>query len=113
MSSKAAKEGKQRSKHTKMFLSIPIKRLHKRYSDRGFMRKAKKGKNEKFVPRRLDALVGKTDFAIISYYRSVIIGLVNYYQLSERLSDLYNFIYDLRRSAALTLAHAHKQKTAK
>lgn len=61
----------------------------------------------------MDKLVGRSPAEIIKYYKSVISGLINYYSGSERLSDLYGFIYTLRRSAALTVSHFYKKKTAK
>lgn len=103
----------QRAKHTQMFFTIPIKKLYARYAEKGYFMKAGKGSVDKFVPRRLDKLVSTHPVLIIKHYNAVVRGLINYYRGSERLSDLYTFLYYLRRSAALTISHFYKKKSAK
>jgi len=102
----------QRRTRTRMKFQIPVKRLYERYEARGFLQKAKKGNKGKYVPRRCDKLLFGSPLMIISRYKAIFNGLINYYRGSERLSDLYNFLYVLRRSAALTLAHHHRERTA-
>jgi hypothetical protein len=102
----------ERRSRTRMKFEIPVKRLYERYEARGFFQKAKKGNKGKYVPRRCDKLLFGSPLMIISRYKAIFNGLINYYRGSERLSDLYNFLYVLRRSAALTLAHHHRERTA-
>jgi hypothetical protein len=96
-----------------MYFSIPVKRLYARYAEKGFFMKAKKGNNTKYVARRMDKLVCKSPSEIIKYYNYIFKGLINYYSGSDRLSDLYGFLVALKRSAALTISHFYKKKTAK
>ena len=52
-------------------------------------------------------------YHILQRYNSIVRGLINYYSGSERLSDLHKFFHELRRSAALTIAHYQKESSAK
>jgi hypothetical protein len=95
--------------------TIPVKKLFKKYSDKGFFMKARKIHKEsagkRTVARRQDKWLFLKPYYIIHQFNAVVKGLINYYNGSERLSDLYHILYALRRSAALTLAH-HKKKTS-
>lgn len=103
----------QRSRSNAVKFGIPVKALYERYKDKGFFQVAKKGKGKRFVARRVDKWIFLPyDRTIIERFNSVIRGLNNYYSGSQRRSDLYNFFYDLRRSAALTLGHRHKKPYA-
>lgn len=102
--------GKQRASRTQLYFTIPIGRLYNKYVNKGFFMLAKKGNRVKWVPRRQDKFLFMEPYFIINKYNSIVRGLFNYYKGSERLSDMYNLIYDLRRSAALTLAHRSRGK---
>jgi retron-type reverse transcriptase len=106
----------QRRSRTRLMFTIPVHKLFKKYSDKGFFIRAKKGNlggtGERTVARRQDKWLFLKPYYIIHRYNAVVRGLINYYKGSERLSDLYHIIYTLRRSAALTLAHHKNKKTA-
>lgn len=106
--------GKQRHLSNRIKFSIPTQKLIKKYAGKGYLQKAKKGKNQKYVARRVDKylyLVG--DNVIINRFNSISRGLANYYSGSEYPSALYELFELLRRSCALTLAHRHKMRSAK
>jgi group II intron reverse transcriptase/maturase len=101
-----------RSLRTRLMFSVPVAKLFKKYADKGFFMKARKGERDKYVARRQDKWLFLKPFFIIQRFNSVVRGLINYYSGSERLSDIYQVIYCLRRSAALTLAHHKKRLSA-
>jgi hypothetical protein len=107
------KTGETRKLRSTMMFSIPIKKLYKRYAERGFFQKVKNNKTERYAGRRQDKWLFASPYIIIQKYNAVTRGLLEYYSGSQRLSNLNKFIFDLRRSAALTLAHHFNQKTAK
>ena len=93
---------------------IPLERLFKRYADRGFFQRVKKKKSEKFVGRRQDKwLFLDHEYDIIQRYNSVVRGIKYYYSCSTYRSTLDRFWHNLKRSAALTLAHKNKKRSAK
>jgi group II intron reverse transcriptase/maturase len=105
---------KQRHLSNRIKFSIPTQKLIKKYAGKGFLQKAKKGKNLKYVARRIDKflhLVG--DNVVINRFNSILRGLANYYSGSEYPSALNELYELLRRSCALTLAHRHKMRSAK
>jgi len=52
-----------------------------------------------------------SDLEVINRFNFVIRGLLNYYSGVNSKSSLYELLYLLKRSAALTLAHRHKLKS--
>lgn len=102
----------QRTKRTRMKFTVPLERLYKKYAEKGFFQKAKKNKAIRYVGKKQDKYMFMEPYYIIERYNAVVRGLVNYYSGSERLSHMYRLLYDLRRSAALTLAHSKKRKSA-
>lgn len=104
----------QRQVSNRIKFSIPTKRLIKRYANKGFLQIAKKGKNTKYVGRRVDKWIYlPEDALVIKRFNAVLRGIANYYSGSEYPSALYELWELLRRSAALTLAHRRKMRTAK
>lgn len=103
--------GEQRAKHTRMMFGVPIERLLKRYAEKGFVRK-RKGTRDKYVARYQTKFVGLPPYLVITRYNAVVRGLVNYYRGSERLSYMGELLHILRKSAALTLAHQQKSRSA-
>lgn len=93
---------------------IPLNRLFERYVDRGFFQRVKNKKSYKFVGRRQDKwLFLDSEYEIIQRFNSVIRGIQYYYSCSTYRSVLDRFWYTMRRSAALTLAHKNKKRSAK
>jgi group II intron reverse transcriptase/maturase len=107
------KTGEIRKTRVRMMFTVPVEKLYKRYADRGFFQKVKANKTERYAGRRQDKWLFAPPYTIIMKYNAVTRGLLEYYGGSQRLSNLNKFIFDLRRSAALTLAHHFNQKTAK
>jgi group II intron reverse transcriptase/maturase len=109
------KDGKsQRVGDVVLKFGIPLERLFERYADRGFFQKVKNKKSEKFVGRRQDKwLFLDNEYEIIQRYNSVVRGIKYYYSCSTYRSVLDRFWHNLKRSAALTLAHKNKKRSAK
>lgn len=103
----------QRRTRTRLKFTIPIERLFHKYAEKGFFQKPSRGKTKRLVGRYQTKYVFMHPYHIIQRYNSIVRGLVNYYSGSERLSDLHKFLHELRRSAALTIAHYHKESSAK
>ena len=94
--------------------SVPTKRLLKRYMNKGFLQIAKKGKNIKYVGRRVDKWIFlPNDYEVVKKFNAVIRDIAHYYCGTNYPSALYELWELLRRSLALTLAHRHKKRTAK
>jgi hypothetical protein len=102
----------QRTVRTRMKFSVPLEKLYKKYAEKGFFKKAKRNNAIRYVARKQDKYMFMEPYYIVQRYNAVVRGLINYYSGSERLSHLYRLLYDLRRSAALTLAHSKKKKSA-
>lgn len=93
---------------------IPLERLFEQYADRGFFQKVKNKKFEKFVGRRQDKwLFLDHECDIIQHFNSVIRNIKYYYSCSTYKSVLNRFWHNLKRSAALTIAHKNKKRNAK
>lgn len=104
----------QRHLSNRIKFSIPTKRLLKRYMNKGFLQIAKKGKNIKYVARRVDKWIFlPEDFEVVKRFNAVMRGIANYYCGSEYPSALNELWELMRRSLALTLVHRHKKRTAK
>nr|YP_010337516.1 putative reverse transcriptase/maturase [Dixoniella grisea]UNJ17101.1 putative reverse transcriptase/maturase [Dixoniella grisea] len=103
----------QRIKHTRLMFGVPVEQLCKRYAEKGFLQKAKKGYQNKYVARAQSKYYSLEPTYMIRRYNMVVTGLVNYYKGSERLSNMTEFLHMIRKSAALTLAHQQKKKYAK
>lgn len=111
---KWTKEKSQRIGDVVLKFAIPLERLFKRFTDRGFFQIVKNKKSSKYVGRRQDKwLFLNTDYEVILRYNSVVRGIQNYYSASTYRSVLDRFWHAMRRSAALTLAHRHKKRSAK
>jgi hypothetical protein len=105
---------KQRQVSNRIKFSVPTKRLLKKYMNKGFLQIAKKGKNVKYVARRVDKWIYlPEDFEVVKRFNSVMRGIANYYCGTEYPSALSELWILLKRSLALTLAHRHKKRTAK
>jgi hypothetical protein len=104
----------QSRKSNRIKFSVPTKRLLKRYMNKGFLQIARKGKNIKYVARRVDKWIYlPDDFEVVKRFNTVVRGIANYYCGTEYPSALYELWELMRRSLALTLSHRHKKRTAK
>ena len=102
----------QRIKSNTLKFSIPKVKILDKLKQKGFFMISKKGKNKKLVARRMDKWIFLDEYDIINRFNSVVRGLINYYSGSDRISILYEIIYMLKRSAALTLAHRKNKVSA-
>jgi RNA-directed DNA polymerase len=94
--------------------SVPIFRLLSRLKEKGFIQRGKKKKNVMFVARKVDKwLFLPSDYMVLQKFNEITRGLANYYVGSCCFVSLIEVYYLLKRSAALTLAHRHKKRTAK
>lgn len=81
---------------------------------KGFLQIGKKGKNTRFVARRVDKWIFlPSDHLVLQKFNAVTRSIANYYSGSCYPTPLIDIYHLLRRSAALTLAHRHKKRTAK
>nr|UBY46107.1 hypothetical protein [Porphyridium purpureum]UBY46134.1 hypothetical protein [Porphyridium purpureum] len=92
---------------------IPVKELYTEYAKKGFFRLAKCRNNKRFVARRFDKLLYASPWYIVVKYNIINQKLISYYKGSQKLSNLYKLLYSLKRSCALTLAHAVRKRTAR
>lgn len=93
-------------------LQAPIKDLMIKLATKGFIKKNKKGE---YVGTSLKRMINFDHADIISYYNSVIKGLLNFYSFADNFSRIGSLIkFQLRHSCALTLALKYKfRKRAK
>ena len=104
---------KRRNEFARLNFSVPLEKLFLRYSERGFLQKAKKKSADKFVGRRQDKWVFLgDDAAIIHRFNSVLRGIANYYSGSTQQSVLSRLYYALKKSASLTIAHRNSKRNA-
>lgn len=111
---KRRKDKSQRVGDVILKFAIPLERLFQRFSDRGFFQRITTKKKEKFVGKRVDKwLFLQNDYEIILRFNSIIRGIIYYYSGSTYRSSLDRFWHAMRKSAALTLAHKFKKRSAK
>ena len=107
-------EAGQRTGGTSLKFLAPVPKLIERFAERGFFQLARRGKNVKFVGRRVDKwLFLISDWEVLQRFKSVVRGISNYYSGVTNQGALNQLYHLFRRSALLTIAHRHKQKTAK
>jgi group II intron reverse transcriptase/maturase len=109
-------DDKRKSMETSNYIkfSIPKLRLLNSLKGKGFLQIGKKGKNTKFVARRVDKWIFlPSDYLVLQRFNAVTKGIANYYSGSFYPTPLIEIYHLLMRSAALTLAHRHKKRTAK
>jgi len=93
--------------------AIPLEKIFERFSDRGFFQRVNNKKSTKFVGCRQDKwLFLDNEYEIIQRYNSVVRGIKYYYSCSTYRSVLDRFWHTLKRSAALTIAHKNKKRSA-
>ena len=106
--------GVQNQYSNRIRFSVPIRILIKSYATKGFLQIAKKGKNIKYVGRRVDKWIFLSrDEKVIKRFNSIMKSIANYYSGTSYPSALYELWELFRRSAALTLAHRRKMRTVK
>ena len=53
------------------------------------------------------------DYLIVSTFKAVILGIINYYSLADYRDQLHRIFYILRTSCSKTLPHRHKSSVKK
>lgn len=80
----------QRHVSNRIKFSVPTKRLLKRYMNKGFLQIAKKGKNIKYIAKRVNKWIFlPEDFEVVKRFNAVMIGIAHYYCGTEYLFVLY------------------------
>lgn len=89
-----------------MNFRVDVSKLLKRLRDKGFL-------NSQNKPVHNTKLINLDDTDIIKSYRSVFIGIFNYYQFVHNIAVLAHIHYLLKTSLAKTLAGKYKTSTPK
>ena len=90
-------------------LQLPIDQVAKRLHERGYIGY----ENNKIRPISKASYTPLEDVVIVSHFRSVWLGLFNFYSGSINRSHLQYIHYLLHMSCAMTLAHRHRSTSSK
>lgn len=90
-------------------LDIPVTKVTERYAQRGYLKKLKKGVR----PISRASYTVLEDHVIVSHFRSIWLGVLNYYLGCTDRGRLQYIHYLLHMSCAMTLAHRHRTSCAK
>lgn len=88
---------------------IPVNKIIDRYTQRGYLKKLPKGVR----PISRASYTVLEDHVIVSHYRSIWLGLLNYYSGGTNRGRLQYIHYLLHMSCAMTLAHRHRMSSSK
>ena len=88
---------------------VPVQKLTERYTDRGYLKKLK----TKVRPISRASYTVLEDHVIVSHYRSIWLGLLNYYSGCTNRGRLQYIHYLLHMSCAMTLGHRHRMSCSK
>ena len=104
---------KARINQTRIYFYIPVKELINKLTDSGFIKTyISKNSNKKLVPNAVTKWIFLDHRSIITRYNAVIMGLVNYYKLTDNFHSFHTIInYFIHHSCAKTLARKFNLKT--
>ena len=88
---------------------VPVARLEQRYIDRRYLKRTAKG----IRPISRSSYVYLEDHVIVSHYRSIWLGIKNYYSGCTNRGKLQYFQYLFYMSCAMTLGHRHRVSCTK
>lgn len=88
---------------------IPVAQVTKRLSDKGYLKQLKKGVR----PISRASYTVLEDQVIVSHYRSLWLGILNYYSGCTNRGRLQYIHYLLHMSCAMTLGHRHRMSCSK
>lgn len=88
---------------------IPVAKITTRYAERGYFKKLKNGVRP--ISRASYSVL--EDHVIVSHYRSIWLGLLNYYSGCTNRGRLQYIHYLLHISCAMTLGHRHRCSCSK
>lgn len=106
---KTVKDGKTIYRRTTghlVKLTVPIPRVIERLALNGYCDSNGNGISKKMWTVH-------EDYQIVSTYKAIILGLINYYSLADYRDQLHRIFYILRTSCSKTLAHRHKSSVKK
>ena len=90
-------------------LDVPVKTIVKRYVERGYLKQL----TNRVRPISKASYSVLEDHVIVSHYRSIWFGLLNYYAGCTNRGRLQYIHYLLHISCAMTLGHRHKKSISK
>lgn len=88
---------------------VPVKKLTERYAERGYLKQLQ----TKVRPISRASYTVLEDHVIVSHYRSLWLGLLNYYSGCTKRGRLQYIHYLLHMSCAMTLGHRHRMSCSK
>lgn len=88
---------------------IPVAEVTKKYAERGYFKQLPKGVR----PISRGSYTVLEDHVIVSHYRSLWLGLLNYYSGCTNRGRLQYIHYLLHMSCAMTLGHRHRMSCSK
>lgn len=88
---------------------IPVTKVTQRYADRGYFKRL----DTKVRPISRASYSVLEDHVIVSHYRSIWLGLLNYYSGCTKRGRLQYIHYLLHMSCAMTLGHRHRMSCSK
>nr|YP_009686222.1 putative reverse transcriptase and intron maturase [Halamphora calidilacuna]QDR25075.1 putative reverse transcriptase and intron maturase [Halamphora calidilacuna] len=88
---------------------VPVNKITKRYTERGYLKQKPKGVRP--ISRSFYTVL--EDHVIVSHYRSIWLGLLNYYSGCTNRGRLQYIHYLLHMSCAMTLGHRHRMSCSK
>lgn len=94
---------------SRLRFDIPIRKITKRYIERGYLKQTKN--NVRPISRASYSVL--EDHVIVSHYRSIWLGLLNYYSGCTNRGRLQYIHYLLHMSCAMTLGHRHRVSCSK
>jgi len=88
---------------------IPVAKTTERYANKGYLKKLKNG----IRPISKASYTVLEDHVIVSHYRSLWLGILNYYSGCTNRGRLQYIHYLLHMSCAMTLGHRHRKSCSK
>jgi group II intron reverse transcriptase/maturase len=88
---------------------LPVTEVTKRYTERGYLKQL----TDRIRPISRASYTVLEDHVIVSHYRSVWLGLCNYYSGCTNRGRLQYIHYLLHMSCAMTLGHRHRMSCSK
>ena len=88
---------------------VPVAKVTKRYIDRGYLKQLK----TEVRPISRASYTVLEDHVIVSHYRSIWLGLLNYYSGCTNRGRLQYIHYLMHMSCAMTLGHRHRMSCSK
>ena len=98
-----------RRKQPRLRFDVPVAKVIKRYVERGYLKQLKNTTR----PISKGSYTVLEDHVIVSHYRRIWLGLLNYYSGCTNRGRLQYIHYLLHMSCAMTLGHRHRMSCSK